>query len=76
MRQVVAKTSQVQMVPSGSILYSVGRYDEDIATYGDRGTITALGLLEQINVTRDTSDYLWYITRCVLNLYFVTLFFA
>jgi len=50
------------MVPSGSILYSVGRYDADIATYGDRGTITALGLLEQINVTRDTSDYLWYIT--------------
>ncbi|CAH8348583.1 unnamed protein product [Eruca vesicaria subsp. sativa] len=65
---VVAKTSHVQMVPSGSILYSVGRYDEDIASYGDRGTITALGLLEQINVTRDTSDYLWYITSAPVNL--------
>ncbi|KAG7599608.1 Galactose-binding-like domain superfamily [Arabidopsis suecica] len=59
---VAAKTSQVQMVPSGSILYSVARYDEDIATYGDRGTITARGLLEQVNVTRDTTDYLWYTT--------------
>lgn len=69
LKQVGAKTSNVQMVPSGSALYSVSRYDEDIATYGDRGTITALGLLEQINVTRDTSDYLWYITRYVfLNL--------
>ncbi|WZZ08137.1 hypothetical protein YC2023_094058 [Brassica napus] len=59
---VVAKTSNVEMVPSGSVVYSVARYDEDIATYGDRGTITALGLLDQINVTRDTNDYLWYIT--------------
>ena len=56
------------MVPSGSVVYSVARYDEDIATYGDRGTITALGLLDQINVTRDTNDYLWYITRYVCNL--------
>ena len=56
------------MVPSGSVVYSVARYDEDISTYGDRGTITALGLLDQINVTRDTNDYLWYITRYVCNL--------
>lgn len=55
------------MVPSGSILDSVSRYDEDIATYGDRGTITARGLLEQVNVTRDTTDYLWYTTRYFLN---------
>ncbi|KAL0695920.1 hypothetical protein Bca4012_063100 [Brassica carinata] len=61
--EVVSKTSHVKMVPSRSMLYSVGRYDEDTATYGDHGTITALGLLEQINVTRDTSDYLWYIIR-------------
>lgn len=56
------------MMPSGSILYSVARYDEDIAIYGDRGTITARGLLEQVNVTRDTTDYLWYTTRYILNL--------
>ncbi|CAI0461499.1 unnamed protein product [Linum tenue] len=29
----------------------------------DGSTFTASGLLEQINVTRDASDYLWYITN-------------
>lgn len=38
-------------------------YDEDISSLDDSPTITASGLLEQINVTRDVSDYLWYITR-------------
>ncbi|KAG2330571.1 hypothetical protein Bca52824_001751 [Brassica carinata] len=48
-------------------VYNTARYDEDTATYGDHGIITALGLLEQINVTRDTSDYLWYIISFVLR---------
>jgi len=39
------------------------RYDEEVASLADNSLITANGLLEQINVTRDTSDYLWYITR-------------
>jgi hypothetical protein len=28
--------------------------------------ITVAGLLEQLNITRDTSDYLWYTTRWIL----------
>ncbi|XP_010552493.1 PREDICTED: beta-galactosidase 5 [Tarenaya hassleriana] len=59
---VRAKNSHVEMVPSGSVLYSVARYDEDIASLSDHTAITASGLLDQINVTRDSSDYLWYIT--------------
>lgn len=38
-------------------------YNEDISAEDDSTTMTASGLLEQINVTKDTSDYLWYITR-------------
>ncbi|CAA6667234.1 unnamed protein product [Spirodela intermedia] len=30
---------------------------------GDNSLFTTVGLLEQINVTRDMTDYLWYITR-------------
>ncbi|KAJ4971434.1 hypothetical protein NE237_004533 [Protea cynaroides] len=37
-------------------------YDEDVSSLDDNSVMTAVGLLEQINVTRDTSDYLWYIT--------------
>lgn len=39
------------------------RYDEEIGSLSGGNSITAVGLLEQINVTRDISDYLWYITR-------------
>ncbi|KAE8659879.1 Beta-galactosidase 5 [Hibiscus syriacus] len=37
-------------------------YDEDISSLGESSTTTAPGLLDQINVTRDKSDYLWYTT--------------
>ncbi|KAE8707112.1 Beta-galactosidase 5 [Hibiscus syriacus] len=37
-------------------------YNEDISALDDSLMVTANGLLEQINVTRDASDYLWYIT--------------
>ncbi|KAK6938877.1 Beta-galactosidase, beta-sandwich domain, partial [Dillenia turbinata] len=59
---VGAQTSQLQMLPSSSQLSSWETYDEDISSLGDRSAITVVGLLEQINITRDTSDYLWYLT--------------
>lgn len=59
---VGTQTSRVQMLPSNSVLHSWETYDEDILSLGDSSAFTANGLLEQINVTRDTSDYLWYIT--------------
>jgi len=37
-------------------------YNEDPSTYIDE-SFTMVGLVEQINTTRDTSDYLWYMTE-------------
>lgn len=53
----------MEMLPTNAEMLSWESYDEDITSLDDSSTITAPGLLEQINVTRDTSDYLWYITR-------------
>lgn len=38
-------------------------FNEDISLADDDSTISVIGLLEQLNVTRDASDYLWYTTR-------------
>ncbi|KAG4944708.1 hypothetical protein JHK85_049354 [Glycine max] len=57
------QTSQIQMLPSNSRLLSWETYDEDVSSLAESSKITASGLLEQISTTRDTSDYLWYITR-------------
>ncbi|KAK1373471.1 Beta-galactosidase [Heracleum sosnowskyi] len=59
---VGVQTSQMQMLPSSADLISWGTYNEDLTSLDDSMSFTAFGLLEQINVTRDTSDYLWYIT--------------
>lgn len=53
----------MEMLPTNVEMFTWESYDEDISSLVDSSTITAPGLLEQINVTRDTSDYLWYITR-------------
>lgn len=60
--KVGVQTSQLDMIPTNVDLLSWESYDEDMSSLDDRSTTSALGLLEQINVTRDTSDYLWYIT--------------
>jgi len=52
----------MQMLPTNSERFSWESFEEDTSS-SSATTITASGLLEQINVTRDTSDYLWYITR-------------
>ncbi|KAG8377849.1 hypothetical protein BUALT_Bualt08G0076300 [Buddleja alternifolia] len=60
--KVGTQTSQIQMQPANSQLHSWETYGEDINSLEDSPTFTASGLLEQLNVTRDSSDYLWYIT--------------
>lgn len=61
--QVGVQTSKMEMLPTNSEMLSWESYNEDISALDDSSSIRSLGLLEQINVTRDTSDYLWYITR-------------
>ncbi|CAN4100109.1 unnamed protein product [Withania somnifera] len=41
--------------------FSWQSYNDEPASYEDN-TFTVVGLLEQINTTRDVSDYLWYMT--------------
>ncbi|KAM7272445.1 hypothetical protein ACFE04_027108 [Oxalis oulophora] len=60
--KVGVRTSEVQMLPTNANLFSWSTYEEDISSLADNSRITASGLLEQISLTRDTTDYLWYIT--------------
>ena len=50
----------MKMAPVGGFGWE--SIDENIASFEDI-SITSVGLLEQINITRDNTDYLWYITR-------------
>ncbi|CAN1344381.1 Beta-galactosidase 3 [Linum perenne] len=60
--KVGVQTSKMEMLPTNAEILSWESYDEDVSSLSDGSTLSASGLLEQINVTRDTSDYLWYIT--------------
>ncbi|WJX88537.1 Beta-galactosidase 3 [Trifolium repens] len=60
--KVGVQTSQMQMLPTNTHMFSWESFDEDISSLDDSFSLSAPGLLEQINVTRDASDYLWYIT--------------
>ncbi|KAL2318800.1 hypothetical protein Fmac_032676 [Flemingia macrophylla] len=61
------QTSLIQMVPSNSKLLSWETYYEDVSSLAESSKITASGLLEQISATRDTTDYLWYITSVEIS---------
>nr|GMC50374.1 beta-galactosidase 5 [Ipomoea batatas] len=60
--KVGTQTSKVKMSQSNSRLHSWETYHEDLAALEDSSAFTSVGLLDQINVTKDNSDYLWYIT--------------
>ncbi|KAM7250323.1 hypothetical protein ACFE04_022206 [Oxalis oulophora] len=60
--KVGVQTSHMEMLPTNNEMFSWESYDEDISSLDDSSTFSTNGLLEQINVTRDASDYLWYIT--------------
>lgn len=57
------QTLELEMLPTNSWPLSWEIYDEDSSSLEEKSSFTSVGLLEQINVTRDSSDYLWYITR-------------
>ncbi|KAJ0805043.1 putative beta-galactosidase [Helianthus annuus] len=65
--KVVTQTSRMQMLPTGSSLQSWETYHEDISMSAEGSTLTSVGLLDQISVTRDTSDYLWYSTSIEIS---------
>ncbi|XP_065867810.1 beta-galactosidase 3-like [Euphorbia lathyris] len=65
--QVEVGTSQVQMLPTSTKFESWESLSEDIASVDDDKIGTVSGLLEQINITRDVTDYLWYSTGVHIN---------
>ncbi|KAG6471669.1 hypothetical protein ZIOFF_069115 [Zingiber officinale] len=75
---VGVQTSQMEMYPTKSQSFMWERYNEEVASLEETSLITATGLLEQINITRDTSDYLWYITsvQSHMNLYIIIIIFS
>lgn len=60
--QVGAQSSQNKMIPVGGA-FSWESYTEETASSEDDKTFAADGLWEQVNITRDDSDYLWYMTE-------------
>ncbi|KAF2298722.1 hypothetical protein GH714_026217 [Hevea brasiliensis] len=66
--QVGVQTSQVQMLPTATGL-SWETFSEDVLSVDEDKITTVPGLLEQINVTRDTTDYLWYTTGLTIRSY-------
>eukprot|EP01018_Ginkgo_biloba_P020961 Gb_12091 [translate_table: standard] len=59
--KVGVQTSQMKMAPGNNGGLAWESFNEDIASFAE-SSITATGLLEQINTTRDSTDYLWYTT--------------
>ncbi|PHT46028.1 hypothetical protein CQW23_15186 [Capsicum baccatum] len=55
--QVSSQGSSIKLTPAGGGL-SWQSYNEEIPTVDDSDTLTANGLWEQKNITRDSSDYL------------------
>ncbi|KAK4796638.1 hypothetical protein SAY86_028964 [Trapa natans] len=60
--KVGVQTLQMKMLPTNTWPLSWAVYDEDISSLSESSSPTSVGLLDQINITRDSSDYLWYIT--------------
>lgn len=60
--QVGAQSSQKTMISTNST-FDWQSYIEEPAFSSEDDSITAEALWEQINVTRDSSDYLWYLTE-------------
>ncbi|KAL8478827.1 hypothetical protein ACS0TY_030633 [Phlomoides rotata] len=61
--KVGVQTSHMEMQPTKTGIFSWETFNEDLSSLDDSSTFSAVGLLEQINVTRDASDYLWYTTN-------------
>ncbi|KAL6213659.1 hypothetical protein ACLB2K_013105 [Fragaria x ananassa] len=61
--QVGVQTSQKQFFPTNSKLRLWETFSEDISSVASDTKLTVIGLLDQLNITRDSSDYLWYTTN-------------
>ncbi|PWA84722.1 glycoside hydrolase, family 35 [Artemisia annua] len=65
--QVGTKTSLINMLPTNVNRLAWQAFSEDVSTVDSDSKMTVSGLLDQVSVTRDASDYLWYTTSVVIN---------
>ncbi|KAJ7955885.1 Beta-galactosidase [Quillaja saponaria] len=65
--RIGAQSSQMKMLPVNSAL-TWQSYNEETASSSGDDSITVDGLWEQVNVTRDSTDYLWYMTDVNIDL--------
>ncbi|KAK1439879.1 hypothetical protein QVD17_05703 [Tagetes erecta] len=65
--QVGSKTSLVNWLPTNVNRLGWQTFSEDVSTVDSESKMTVSGLLDQLSVTRDASDYLWYSTSVVIN---------
>ncbi|CAK9144124.1 unnamed protein product [Ilex paraguariensis] len=61
--KISSQSSLMQMTPLSSGAFSWQSYNEQTPSSDESDTLVMDGLWEQLNVTRDTSDYLWYLTE-------------
>ncbi|KAK4747776.1 hypothetical protein SAY87_014362 [Trapa incisa] len=52
-----------QYLTASTGLKSWESFEEEVSFTEEDSTVSATGLLEQLNMTRDATDYLWYTTR-------------
>ncbi|KAK4405288.1 Beta-galactosidase 3 [Sesamum angolense] len=64
---VRSKKSWPQMLPTNVRMLSWETFNEDVSASEVDAKFTVPGLLEQLNVTRDASDYLWYTTSIEIS---------
>nr|XP_043618612.1 beta-galactosidase 5-like [Erigeron canadensis] len=64
---VGSKTSLINMLPTNVNRLPWQIFTEDVSSVDSGAKITQSGLLEQVSVTRDASDYLWYSTSVSIN---------
>ena len=59
--KIGAQSSQMKMTPVSKD-FEWTSYNEEAASRG-ANSFTMVGLVEQVNTTRDNTDYLWYTTE-------------
>lgn len=59
--QVKAPSTQKKMTTVATFDWQ--SFDEEAPSSDGSDAVTMAGLYEQLNVTRDASDYLWYLTE-------------
>jgi hypothetical protein len=60
--RISSQSSKTKMEPLSTTALDWQSYNEETVSADDSDTLATNGLWEQMNVTRDASDYLWYLT--------------